>query len=142
MGHSNQDFVEHFRLGADGKVRDTQYQLASREAPYRSKPDPATNARESTWGWHPAEPTAERGGTPRIEDIVCSDEQQILCMELMFILTSYPSCTAESERGAPIVNFTAPSGQYINEFTNPLRVGFESHEARAIRRTSSMTDAA
>ena len=27
--HSGQSFVEHFRVGSDGKIRDTQYQLAS-----------------------------------------------------------------------------------------------------------------
>jgi penicillin-binding protein 1A len=58
--HSSQGFVEHFRVGADGKIRDTQYQLASREAPYRSRrTEPGTNTGESSWGWRP---TVERGG--------------------------------------------------------------------------------
>jgi membrane carboxypeptidase/penicillin-binding protein len=58
--HSSQGFVEHFRVGADGKIRDTQYQLASREAPYRSRrAEPGTNTGESSWGWRP---TVERGG--------------------------------------------------------------------------------
>ena len=30
---SREGFVEHFRIGADGKIKETQYQLASREAP-------------------------------------------------------------------------------------------------------------
>ena len=61
--HSNQGFVEHFRVGADGKVRDTQYQFASREEPYRPyKAEPGTTSRENDWGWRPGEPTAVRGG--------------------------------------------------------------------------------
>jgi penicillin-binding protein 1A len=58
--HSSQSFVEHFRVEADGKIRDTQYQLASSEAPYRSRrAEPGTNTVESSWGWRP---TFERGG--------------------------------------------------------------------------------
>ncbi|MGB6284589.1 MAG: penicillin-binding transpeptidase domain-containing protein [Xanthobacteraceae bacterium] len=78
---SREGFVEHFRIGADGKIKETQYQLASREAPSRPRkvrpgrhqlasrdaPTRPRNARpdtpwgESTWGSRPAKPT-ERGG--------------------------------------------------------------------------------
>jgi hypothetical protein len=34
---SREGFVEHFRIGADGKIKETQYQLASREAPSRPR---------------------------------------------------------------------------------------------------------
>ena len=60
---SREGFVEHFRIGADGKIKETQYQLASREEPSRRrKADKLASreARESTWG-RPAKPT-ERGG--------------------------------------------------------------------------------
>jgi len=33
---SREGFVEHFRIGADGKIKETQYQLASREAPFQT----------------------------------------------------------------------------------------------------------
>ena len=36
--HSREGFIEHFRIGADGKIKETQYQLASREAPSRPRP--------------------------------------------------------------------------------------------------------
>ncbi len=39
-------FVEHFRLGADGQVDETQYQLVSREDAYASRSeDPAETDR-------------------------------------------------------------------------------------------------
>ena len=61
--HSSQSFVEHFRVGSDGKIRDTQYQLASHESPERRrKAHPDTSSGESTWGWRSPEPTVERGG--------------------------------------------------------------------------------
>ena len=61
--HSSQDFVEHFRVGADAKIRDTQYQLASREAPFRSrKLEPGTTLGEGTSGWPAVEPTVGGGG--------------------------------------------------------------------------------
>jgi membrane carboxypeptidase/penicillin-binding protein len=63
---SREGFVERFRIGADGKIKETQYLLTSREAP--SKPRKAglgqyrlASRRESTWGSGPAKPT-ERGG--------------------------------------------------------------------------------
>jgi membrane carboxypeptidase/penicillin-binding protein len=34
---SREGFVEHFRIGADGKIKETQYQLASREEPSRPR---------------------------------------------------------------------------------------------------------
>ena len=61
--HSGQSFVEHFRVGSDGKIRDTQYQLASHESPERRrKAQPDTSSGESTWGWRSPERTVERGG--------------------------------------------------------------------------------
>ena len=74
-------FVEHFRIGADGKIRETQYQLASREAPSRPrkarpsqyqlasreapsrprKAAPDTPWGESFWGLRPANSTDRRG---------------------------------------------------------------------------------
>ena len=64
---SRESFVEHFRIGADGKIKETQYQLASREAPSRPRKErsgqhklASREARESTWG-RPAKPEG-RGG--------------------------------------------------------------------------------
>ena len=64
---SREGFVEHFRVGADGKIKETQYQLASREEPSRPRKERSGHhrlasgeARESTWG-RPAKPEA-RGG--------------------------------------------------------------------------------
>ena len=64
---SREGFVEHFRVGADGKIKETQYQLASREEPSRPRKErsgqhklASGEARESTWG-RPAKPEA-RGG--------------------------------------------------------------------------------
>ena len=74
-------FVEHFRIGADGKIKETQYQLASREEPSRPrkaksgqdklasreapsrprKAGPDTPWGESAWGLRPVKRT-ERGG--------------------------------------------------------------------------------
>jgi len=78
---SREGFIEHFRIGADGKIKETQYQLASREEPSRprkeksgqhklasreepSKPrkaGPNTPSGESIWGIRPANLTG-RGG--------------------------------------------------------------------------------
>jgi hypothetical protein len=59
---SREGFVEHFRIGADGKIKETQYQLASREAPSRPrKAGPGIPWGESAWKLGPAKPT-ERGG--------------------------------------------------------------------------------
>src|SRR5262249_23566573 len=50
-------FVEHFRIGADGKIKETQYQVASREDPSRSRKErsgqhknESREAQESPWG--------------------------------------------------------------------------------------------
>jgi membrane carboxypeptidase/penicillin-binding protein len=78
---SREGFVEHFRIGADGKIKETQYQLASREEPSRPrkaksgqdklasreapsrprKAGPDTPWGESAWGLRPVKRT-ERGG--------------------------------------------------------------------------------
>jgi membrane carboxypeptidase/penicillin-binding protein len=78
---SREGFIEHFRIGADGKIKETQYQLASREAPSRPrkarsdqnqlasreapsrprKAGPGIPWGESAWKLGPAKPT-ERGG--------------------------------------------------------------------------------
>ena len=61
---SREGFVEHFRIGADGKIKETQYQLASREEPSRPRDADklrSRQARESAWGSRPAKPS-ERGG--------------------------------------------------------------------------------
>jgi penicillin-binding protein 1A len=58
----SQAFVEHFRVGADGKVNETQYQLVSREDPYAShKPEPETDPGLGSWGGRNPEPEAEQG---------------------------------------------------------------------------------
>jgi membrane carboxypeptidase/penicillin-binding protein len=64
---NREGFVEHFRVGADGKIKETQYQLASREEPSRPRKErsgqhklASREARENTWG-RPAKPEA-RGG--------------------------------------------------------------------------------
>ena len=58
----SQAFVEHFRVGADGKVNETQYQLVSREDPYTShKPEPETDPGLGSWGGRNPEPEAEQG---------------------------------------------------------------------------------
>ena len=78
---SREGFVEHFKIGADGKIKETQYQLASREEPSRPrkaksgqdklasreapsrprKAGPDTPWGESAWGLRPVKRT-ERGG--------------------------------------------------------------------------------
>jgi membrane carboxypeptidase/penicillin-binding protein len=78
---SREGFIEHFRIGADGKIKETQYQLASREGPSRPrkarsdqnklasreapsrprKAGPGIPWGESAWKLGPAKPT-ERGG--------------------------------------------------------------------------------
>ena len=61
---SREDFVEHFRIGADGKIKETQYQLASREEPSRPRKadrPSSREARESTWRANRATPTAQGG---------------------------------------------------------------------------------
>ena len=58
-----QAFVEHFRLDADGKVNETQYQLVSREEPHppgQSEPE----AEQDNWrdrGWDNRGSAAEQG---------------------------------------------------------------------------------
>ena len=42
---SREGFVEHFRIGADGKIKETQYQLASREEPSRRRKAGSRSAR-------------------------------------------------------------------------------------------------
>jgi penicillin-binding protein 1A len=58
-----QAFVEHFRLDADGKVNETQYQLVSREEPY--PPGQAeSEAEQDGWrdrGWDNRGSAAEQG---------------------------------------------------------------------------------
>jgi penicillin-binding protein 1A len=61
---SREGFVEHFRIGADGKIKETQYQLASREAPSRPRKADTLRSREggeSAGGARSAQPEA-RGG--------------------------------------------------------------------------------
>ena len=62
---SREGFVEHFRIGADGKIKETQYQLASREAPSRPRKAESGQdqlaSREAPSKPRPAKPT-ERGG--------------------------------------------------------------------------------
>ena len=70
---SRESFVEHFRIGADGKIKETRYQLASREAPSRPRkarpgqdqlasreapsrprkagPEPTERGGYGAWGW-------------------------------------------------------------------------------------------
>ena len=63
---SRESFVEHFRIGADGKIKETQYQLASRERPgqyqlasreassrpRKAGPDiPSGERGYGAWGW-------------------------------------------------------------------------------------------
>jgi membrane carboxypeptidase/penicillin-binding protein len=61
--HGKESFVEHFKMGADGKIRDTQYQLALRDDSSRSRRGEfGTNRGESAWRQNPAEPMAGRGG--------------------------------------------------------------------------------
>jgi penicillin-binding protein 1A len=61
---SREGFVEHFRIEADGKIKETQYQLASREAP--SKPRKARPGRYQLASREPSKPRpakpTERGG--------------------------------------------------------------------------------
>ena len=65
---SREGFVEHFRIGADGKIKETQYQLASREESFRSRKQrsgqhklASGERRQSTWEERPDKPQA-RGG--------------------------------------------------------------------------------
>jgi penicillin-binding protein 1A len=65
---SREGFVEHFRIGADGKIKETQYQLASREEPSRPRKAKSgqdklasPEAGESTRQARPTMPT-QRGG--------------------------------------------------------------------------------
>jgi hypothetical protein len=65
---SREGFIEHFRIGADGKMKETQYQLASRDessTPRRGRSGQqkltSPEARESTWEVRSAKPGA-RGG--------------------------------------------------------------------------------
>ena len=63
---SREGFVEHFRIGADGKIKETQYQLASREEPSRPRKArsgqdklASREARESTWDVLPSPQSEE-----------------------------------------------------------------------------------
>jgi membrane carboxypeptidase/penicillin-binding protein len=57
-----QVFVEHFRVGADGKVNDTQYQIVSREDPYASrKAEPEAEQGWGDWGRRNLGSEAEQG---------------------------------------------------------------------------------
>jgi hypothetical protein len=65
---NREGFVEHFRIGADGKMKETQYQLAPRDessTPRRGRSAQqkltSPEARESTWEVRSAKPEA-RGG--------------------------------------------------------------------------------
>ena len=49
-------FVEHFRLDADGKVDETQYQLVSREDAYISRSEDPAETDRSWGGWGPGAP--------------------------------------------------------------------------------------
>jgi penicillin-binding protein 1A len=54
------NFVEHFRLGADGRLAETQYQLVSQQETYTERsPDPAEQSWGS-WGWGSSQ---ERGSS-------------------------------------------------------------------------------
>jgi penicillin-binding protein 1A len=62
---SRESFVEHFRIGADGKIKETQYQLASREEPSRARKErsgqhklASGERRQSTWEERPGKPEA------------------------------------------------------------------------------------
>jgi membrane carboxypeptidase/penicillin-binding protein len=60
----SQAFLEHFRVGADGKVTDTQNQLVSREA-HASRHAARSEADQEgrwDWGWGNRGATAEQGG--------------------------------------------------------------------------------
>jgi membrane carboxypeptidase/penicillin-binding protein len=51
-GAGSQAFIEHFRLGPDGKVNDTQYQLASQgDAVAARSPEPEREESWGSWGW-------------------------------------------------------------------------------------------
>jgi len=61
---SREGFVEHFRIGADGKIKETQYQLASREVssrPRKADKLRSLESRERPWEARSAQPEA-RGG--------------------------------------------------------------------------------
>ena len=61
---SREGFIEHFRIGADGKIKETQYQLASREVSSRPRKADKLRALESgerPWEARSAQPEA-RGG--------------------------------------------------------------------------------
>ena len=64
-----QAFLEHLRVEADGKVKDTQNQLVSREEPHASQPHASRRAAKSEadqegqdWGWGNRGATAEHWG--------------------------------------------------------------------------------
>ena len=56
-------FVEHFRVGADGKVDETQYQLVSREDAYISRSEDPAETDRSWGGWGPGRAGRLIGGT-------------------------------------------------------------------------------
>ena len=57
-------FVEHFRLGADGKVDETQYQLVSREDAYASRTEDPVNMDQGLGNWGFWGPGAPGGSAP------------------------------------------------------------------------------
>jgi membrane carboxypeptidase/penicillin-binding protein len=64
-GGGGQAFVEHFRVGADGKIKETQYKLVSRETP-RVVRHPKTEAEQAqgAWGWrNPGQAAEQTRGT-------------------------------------------------------------------------------
>jgi membrane carboxypeptidase/penicillin-binding protein len=49
---SGRGFIEHFRLEADGRLNETQYQLVSREDAYALRnPEPDPGQASGAWGW-------------------------------------------------------------------------------------------
>ena len=57
-----QAFLEHFRVGADGKVNDTQYQIVSRQDPNASgNAEPEAEQGRGDWGWRSLGPDGEQG---------------------------------------------------------------------------------
>ena len=57
----SQGFVEHFRIGPDGRVSETQYQLVSREDPDASLSIEPESPSTDPWGWRNPRTEAEQG---------------------------------------------------------------------------------
>ena len=58
-GHA---FIEHFRVEADGKINETQYQLVSHgDAEAASNPEPETEQSWGDWGWRNPGSQVEQG---------------------------------------------------------------------------------